>query len=765
MSLYTQLQAARSEEDVKDAYIKALGLKGYTKGLIDIQSKEIWFEAKDTGKNSSYAMFTQLLHYVQVALNEGETVPPFLAVIDTEKAALMRSADVLPFLAKKTIKWGKSASQFTQAALDEISAHIGTHFVAFKIATHEQEFISTTKAAIQSGDIIRTQITPDNLKQVFDKWVAMIGQEITGVAEENYSLLFFADIMHDGTVSTHANLPAELLYKNGAPVFSLHGRNYELGSKDGYRQFWAIYHRPPDSAYRDYLLERRDSLIPIDERSFKGAYYTPLHVVDKAYDKLTETLGKNWQKDYVVWDMCCGVGNLEVKHSNPRNIYMSTLDQADIDVMKATKTCVSAQRFQYDYLNDDITDEGDIDYRLTNKIPQGLREAIAQGKKILVLINPPYAEATNSDNVSQIGGAISKTGVAKTKIAKNMGDYGYASRELFAQFIVRISIEIPSATVAMFSTLKYFNAGNFEQFRQKWKAKYLGGFIVHSKAFDGLSGNFPIGFLVWDTQLPIALSELSVTVVDKNAFDIGEKTFFCAPNERHLNAWMPRLKTDSANIPLKNAFHPQTAKAKVSAWKKDAIGYFWCNGNDMQQANQTALLSSVFSAGNGFYVTSENIWQVAIVFSVRRLTKPLWTNNRDQFLQTEAYISDEFKNDCLIWMLFNGSNLTASANNLEWNNKKWSIVNHFIPFTEAEVNATDRFESDFMVQYLADKTLSPEATAVLAAGRVLWQAYFAHTAPRKVRDQFKLNRADVGWYQIRNALAARSILNSSKLPD
>ena len=113
MTLYTQLQSARSEEDVKDAYIKALGLKGYTKGLIDIQTKEIWFEAKDTGRCSSYAMFTQLLHYVQVALNAGETVPPFLAVIDTEKAALMKSIDVLPFLSKKTIRWGKSASQYT----------------------------------------------------------------------------------------------------------------------------------------------------------------------------------------------------------------------------------------------------------------------------------------------------------------------------------------------------------------------------------------------------------------------------------------------------------------------------------------------------------------------------------------------------------------------------------------------------------------------------------------------------------------------------
>ncbi|HLP49643.1 MAG TPA: hypothetical protein VK154_02105, partial [Chitinophagales bacterium] len=329
MTLYQKLQQAKSEEDVKDAYIKALGLKGYSKNLIDIQTKEIWFEAKDTGSHSTYAMFTQLMHYVQQALNKGDYVPPFLAVIDTQKAAIMKSADVIPFLEKKTIKWGKNASGYTQEALDAVSAHIGTHFVSFKIETHEDEFISTIKNAIKEGDIIRIQITPDNLKQVFDKWVAMIGREIKDVPEEDYALLFFADIMSDGTVSTHENLPAELLHKNNAPVFSLGGKLYPLGSKEGYRQFWAIYHRPPKQEYRNYLLERRDSLIPTDERSFKGAYYTPLNVVDKAYDKLTETLGKNWQKEYIVWDMCCGVGNLEVKHSNPRNIYMSTLDQSD----------------------------------------------------------------------------------------------------------------------------------------------------------------------------------------------------------------------------------------------------------------------------------------------------------------------------------------------------------------------------------------------------------------------------------------------------
>jgi hypothetical protein len=759
-SLYETLSKVKSEEDVKDAYIKALGLKAYTKGLIDIQTDEIWFEAKDSGKNSSYAMFTQLLHYVQVALNKGEKVPPLLAVIDTKKAALMKSADVLPFLAKKTVKWGKSASQYTQEALDEISAYIGTHFVSFNMSTHEDEFISTVKAAIKSGDIIRTQITPDNLKQVFDKWVGMIGREIAGIKEEDYALLFFADIMHDGTVSTHANLPAELMHKNGSPVFSLNGKMYELGNKEGYRQFWAIYHKPPKSEYRDYLLERRDSLIPLDERSFKGAYYTPLHVVDKAYDKLAETLGKNWQKEYIVWDMCCGVGNLEVKHSNPRNIYMSTLDQADIDVMKATKTCVAAQRFQYDYLNDDITEDGKIDYSLTNKLPAGLRAAIAEGKKILVLINPPYAEATNFENIATGIDAENKVGVAKTKIGSAMLDYGKASNELFTQFVARIAREIPQATLAMFSTMKYVNAPNFEKFRQSWHASFLGGFVVHNQAFEGLTGKFPIGFLIWKTNqsLNTPITEIKVEVLDKKGNAIGEKFFYNLPNSTFLNVWLDRPKANAQLVcPLKNAISPAVSTPRVRTWSDNAIAYMYCGVNDLQHAEQqTVIYSSVYGGGNGFYITPTNLWKACVIFTVRRLIKPTWLNDRDQFLQPTAPLSDEFKNDCLIWMLFNRCNRTAGADGLEWNGELWSLKNHFIPYTETEVDASDRFESDFMVEYLADKTLSEESKTLLDAGRKLWKNYFAHTDVRTVRDQFKLNRPDVGWYQIRNALTERN---------
>lgn len=317
---------------------------------------------------------------------------------------------------------------------------------------------------------------------------------------------------------------------------------------------------------------------------------------------------------------------------------------------------------------------------------------------------------------------------------------------------------MPTATLAMFSKLKYVNAPNFEQFRHAWNAKYLDGFIVHSKAFEGLKGDFPIGFLIWKTDVNsnrrTSITEIVTETLDKKATPIGEKRFFNLPNDTFLNVWMRRPKANSQEvIPLKNSISPFTGKVRVKNWSDGAIAYMYCGVNDLQHANQqTVLYSSPYGGGNGFYLTPDNLWQAAIVFSVRRLIKPTWINDRDQFLQPTAPLTDEFKNDCLIWMLFNGSNLSASADDLAWNGKKWSIVNHFIPYTETDVGATGRFESDFMVRYLADKKLSPEAVAVLDAGRDLWAAYFMTDHPHTVRDEFKLNRPDVGWYQIRNAL-------------
>ncbi|TAJ69964.1 MAG: hypothetical protein EPO51_20805 [Phenylobacterium sp.] len=767
MSLANDLARTRTEEDVKDAYIKALGLKSYFKGLVDIQTEEVWFEAKDA-PTSPIVMFGQLLVYVRAAKKRGEAIPAFLAVIDREKAAIVPTERALPLLDDKSIVWPKSGSGAGRQLAAQIAPYVQTHIVEYEIAHDEAAFINAVKDAIRERRIIRTPITPDNLRQVFDRWVEMVGSELGMVNPTDYAVLFFADIMHDGHNEAMTNLPARLLFSGEKPVFLLNGQQYELASQRGYRNFWAIYHRPPEAEYRHYLLERRDSLLPIDEQKFKGAYYTPLHIVDKAYDELKATLGSNWQNRYIVWDMCAGVGNLEAKHSNLRNVYMSTLDQADVTIMKSNTAFSGAEIFQYDYLNDDITDFGEIDYDRSNKLPPALRKAIADAnagikdaKPILILINPPYAEAMNVENRMEAGSNASlKKGVASTRISHSMTGLGYASRELFVQFLYRIMLELPSSKIAMFSKLKYVNAPNFEEFRRRWTAKYLDGFVVHSRVFDGLKGDFPIGFLIWDLAKNSPAQRIDTIALNRAGDVIAEKAFYRELPRPPLAEWITRPRSNrQPALPLNNALTPtrRTNDVRGRYWADGAIGSMICKGNDFQNAaNATALLSSGYNSAGAFFVTRQNLWQAAIVFTVRRLIKPTWLNDRDQFLQPSQPLSDEFKSDCLIWMLFNGSNLAAGADGLRWNGRDWSLVNHFIPFTEVEVGASGRFESDFMAHHMAGMTFSPEAKAVLHEGRTLFRRFHGTQFPRKIRDEFKLGRPDAGWYQVRRALEAYS---------
>jgi hypothetical protein len=428
MSLLADLQRARSEEDVKDAYIKALALKpkDYSKNRIDIQTDKVWFEAKGS-PTAPLIMFAQLIVYIRDHRLKGQPLPPFLAVIDTEKGAILPTEAALPALEDATIEWPASGSAAGKELAAQLAPYIDGKFTTYAVATLGDEFCDAVKAAIRDGAIIKTPITPDNLRQVFDKWVAMIGSELGVANKADHATLFFADIMHDGEESAYASVGADLVTLNKKPAFILRGSKtgaLPVTNLRAYRDFWSIYLRPPEERYRRWLLERRDSLLPLDEQKFKGAFYTPLHIVDKAYEQLLAKLGEGWQDRYIVWDMCCGVGNLEVKHSNYRNVFMSTLDQVDIDIMRANNICPGAEMFQYDYLNDDVTDFGEIDYSLTNKVPMALRKAIADAKAgvegakpILVLINPPYAEAMNVDNTKDSGRtAALKKGVAQTQI-------------------------------------------------------------------------------------------------------------------------------------------------------------------------------------------------------------------------------------------------------------------------------------------------------------------------------------------------------------
>ncbi|HFZ5092157.1 TPA: hypothetical protein ACIKZE_001724, partial [Campylobacter jejuni] len=306
-------------------------------------------------------------------------------------------------------------------------------------------------------------------------------------------------------------------------------------NQKAHHEFWAIYERPPREEFWDYIIKRRDLLVDQDVRERKGAFFTPRIWVDKACEYLSKTFGEDYEEGYYIWDLAGGTGNLLANFTNKKNIFCSTLDKADIDVIheriKNGANLFENHVFQFDFLNDEFFDEVDDKGKIIqkSKLPLILQEILKdenKRKKLIIFINPPYAEAGNSSTMS---------GTGKHKTGVSLDNYVYkkykvilssARNELFAQFFIRIYNEIEGAILASFSTLKYVNSTNFIKFRQAFKAKFLKGFIVPAYTFDNVKGNFPIGFLIWNTSKKEDLKKIKLDVFNENGNFLGKKNFY-----------------------------------------------------------------------------------------------------------------------------------------------------------------------------------------------------------------------------------------------
>ena len=303
--------------------------------------------------------------------------------------------------------------------------------------------------------------------------------------------------------------------KKGSQLFATYIDVNFTDNQKAHNQFWNIYERPPKEEFWDYILERRDLLVPVDIRERKGAFFTPQVWVRKSQEYLQNALGEDYQEEYYIWDCAAGTGNLLVGLSEKYRIFASTLDKSDVDIMLdlyGDKTLLKSHIFQFDFLNDPLPcvihkERQDGCFNCCNfdekntKIPQTLIKILKDSKerqKLIIYINPPYAEASNRKTPTGTGQNKSQVATNTLVYGKYSQSYGTATREIFTQFFIRIYVEIPDCTLASFSTLKYINAQYYDNFRSHFKAKFLDGFVCPAYTFDNVKGNFPIGFLIWD---------------------------------------------------------------------------------------------------------------------------------------------------------------------------------------------------------------------------------------------------------------------------
>jgi hypothetical protein len=493
------LSTATEEEDVKYAYVKEYDLPFSTKDKNDLRSDGILFEFKYdkpmTKGDHLARTIAQAFYYVHRSLfgQVLATVPKYIVIADKNETAIFLSEGWKDVYSRIDFDWRRAPSSPDQKLVNAVEDHAGykdIHVYDIEQPSELALFSTALGKALEDKDILvdPSHVTLDNFEKVFEHWRGCIGSQI---GEEHLAKYF----IHD--------LEKNTVYDEDRGVICfprLGGIEFSVTPKV-YKWFWKAYRRPPKHKDMEGIIARSDRLELMGKRRFQGDFFTPLPFAKLGLEYIVQVLGEEWYKEYYVWDMACGTGNLEYHIPTYDNVFMSTLDDGEVSYLQSNNMFPGATIFQYDYLNDDVqlvmlgTDL--LDDKAGWKMPRKLREALAdKTKKWVVLINPPFAEVGSS-----VASGANKKEVSITEIQSCMHTYdvGRASRELFVQFLFRISNELPNALVGMYAKLKYVNAQAFEKFREKiFQPLYKAGFIFPSSAFQGTKGQWPVSFLVWD---------------------------------------------------------------------------------------------------------------------------------------------------------------------------------------------------------------------------------------------------------------------------
>ena len=778
---HADIKKAKTEEEVKNAYAKYFDIAYNTSDQIDLYTPGVLFEFKADRNFTKLSVRAQLIaqtmYYIR-RLKYGDfidkQIPPIICLADVDEAILTDTSIWKTFYDDLDEKydWDLAPSTPDEKLVADITEFEKTHSLhIYKIEEMddfavfagklEAHLLNQIPLALQDKKVI----TEDNFESVFNYWNNIFGDAVrNGFKTSRY---FVSDIQDGNTVFVPAHSKAIFRIGQAGEL-----KEKKILAKD-YEHFWGLFSKVKNIDVIRAILAKIDRLTDETMRRFHGEFFTPLRFAKKSLDYIERTIGKRWWEtgEYRLWDMAAGTGNLEyhLPQEALKYCYLSTLYKEDTEHLN--RLFSDAEVFQYDYLNDDIEnifeDKSGFAFDFPWTLPQKLRDDLANPKiKWIILINPPFATAQKAGTKH----GDSKEGVSDTKLRKQMhkAGLGEVSRELFSQFLYRIKYEFAEkdARLVLFSKIKYINSNNDQHFRDTiFDFKFENGFVFSARNFDGTTGHFPVGLLIWKVNAGTRVEEQNVVVdiFDEDVQKIGTKTITSAHRSGFLSKWINRPAAKTKFPPFGSAIEVKGGNQdKRDRIANNFLASLMCAGNDFQHQNFTALLSGPYVSAGALSVTPENFEKAMVVHAARRIPKATWLNDRDQYMQPEGVLTEEFIADCTVWNLFSNSNQTAALRNVAYEGDTYQVHNQLFPFKVSEVKKWSIADSDialslasaedrFAATWLAKHDSSAEAKAVLDKGREVYRFFFANLNLMRT-PRYKIETWDAGWWQIKQAL-------------
>ena len=677
------LKKASSEKGVEHAYWKIVSKafnteqpqdSNNTDGYITVKYiedelfllMEFKYNSQLNKRTNALRVLIQVLFYMRNLSEKIAKIPNMILIGDQKNAFVMSTKPLIKYLEREDIDWNISPSNAPANFPDllaDMSVDGEIQYFLYRInSDFEFNDILDELKLILSNSNEKIRLTPNNINIAFDRFISDVIINRSKFSAEELVEIFI-------TVA----IEREKVFRNDTSYIKVNHHKVQI-NKVNYDSFINHFEETYKPSEKRKFTSISDRLIQDVERRSNGEFFTPSSFVKYSQTRLENYLGKNWNNDFVVWDVAWGTGNL-TRDRNFKKLFASTLHQSDLN--QGSQYNKGAEKFVFNFLEDDFDFENDSLFQYeSDKLPHELIEILVNHpqEKFLFYLNPPYATASNA------GSSVnkSKSGISKTKIQEEMSAQRLKVQEqLYAQFIYRIikikkKFNLENVYMGLFSPSLFLTGTKFKKFRELMFSnfEFLEGNLLQASNFADVKSNWAIDFSIWKSgdftineNIP---REFKHNVVGLNEFGeviiLDEKLLWNTDSSKSLQEYLTDVTDKKSElsrkvIQFKSRYKTNDREIEVP---QNSIGFLINDTNNVEATTKYVyLMSSPITSNKKTAIITESTFdKQMVVFSSRKVITPTWINQKDEFLAPDE-LHPNFKSlvvKSVIYSIFSPSN-------------------------------------------------------------------------------------------------------------
>ena len=467
------------------------------------------------------------------------------------------------------------------------------------------------------------------------------------------------------------------------------------------------------------------ALFDEEGRKKAGEFFTPERFAKRGRD-IIEKYVPNWSQTHYAWEGSAGSGNLFRTSGHDTNkLFLSTLQQDDVEMLKATPEFKGAHIWQLDFLSAvDLNDGSGMGCYFSEKLDPELRDVLENDKPLVIYMNPPYK--TGMAKSTEVGMFMSSTPTSSV-VNKETGESTLSrpAYDIFYQFCWQVMnlvdvYNLSNTYFCFFGPLTFFTGAGagilLKEFEHRFE--FIDGDCISAQEFSDTSESilWGIGISLWKARGGAKFEQgvnYHKDILLNKLFTNPDGTIGCEgkilyePPRQKLSSWVKPKSDDfdaaidggdiklsypimTSHLTFKGGNVFEKTAYKTTLMRGDALGTLMVGNTLTRSSDQSAILS-VPTTISYEPIVKENFWRCVGSYAFRRIYEASWAVAKKEIsapnTKVEGY--DKWLHNAIVLFLFEYKSMMSSLRNIEYDaggkTGIKTIRNHLFYLTEEQV--------------------------------------------------------------------------------